>query len=229
MKYLSLLAICLNAFFLTAQDFTYEPSKAYTMEGPMSGSSDVKITINNNTSDTLKAFEWGMISSDMPQNWYDVAICDNLNCYYDVDTGSTFVMGDVAPGSSFYFKVTFGPNNTDGLGTLSLRYFDANNPKGGIADTLTFGFDTWGVGLNEFFNESIELFPNPVSDILNIGLNEYDDASVSIYNFIGQTIWKNQFSGQERIKVNCTDFAKGTYFIKIETKSGVITRKIIKK
>ena len=78
MKYLSLLAICLNVLFLTAQDFTYEPSKDYTMEGPMSGSSDVKITINNNTSDTLKAFEWGMISSDMPQNWYDVAICDNL-------------------------------------------------------------------------------------------------------------------------------------------------------
>lgn len=225
----SLLTIFLTVT-LIGQNFTYSPSKFNHKEGSSNeGSIDVSTTVYNKTGAEMTNWTWKLINLDIPNEWSALSVCDNINCYFNMDEGMNKVMASVPSDSSFYFKVSFFPNNVSDSGSVSIVFWD-DEAREPIYDTIGFSLKTTTqTSVEEFYSASINLYPNPVSDILNIDLNEYTDASVSIYNFIGQTIWQNQFSGQERIQVNCADLAKGTYFIKIETKSGVITRKVNKK
>ncbi|MBR8535721.1 T9SS type A sorting domain-containing protein [Carboxylicivirga sediminis] len=104
--------------------------------------------------------------------------------------------------------------------------FDLGNTGDGSA-TSTFLFDNithtesvpTAIGDTEI--EKLDLYPNPVSDVLNIkGLDE--GVSIEIYNAAGSLVKKVSVSGGT---VNVSELAKGVYFV---SSNGAIA-KIIKK
>lgn len=72
--------------------------------------------------------------------------------------------------------------------------------------------------------EKIELYPNPVSDYLNIKSNSKVE-NVSVYDFNGRKINVKM----EGNKVDVSSLPSGNYLINIETKEGKTTEKFIKK
>lgn len=71
--------------------------------------------------------------------------------------------------------------------------------------------------------EKFALFPNPVKSILNIA-SENEINSLEIYDNLGRLIRKADH--QKSVKVD--DFAKGIYYLKIQTNDKVYYEKFIK-
>jgi hypothetical protein len=78
----------------------------------------------------------------------------------------------------------------------------------------------------------INLYPNPVSDILNITFGKLNSNSVSlkIYNTTGQQVYSQSIAGNTRqFGINVSDLAKGVYFVRINTENGkTIVKKFLK-
>lgn len=89
-----------------------------------------------------------------------------------------------------------------------------------LLDDLTFGTSA---GINELIiNDPINIFPNPASDRVEIGLsNELAGAEIRITDLNGKVV----FTGKQTcIKLN--DFNKGLYFINISHHAYSETRKL---
>ncbi|CAM2855337.1 Por secretion system C-terminal sorting domain-containing protein [Flavobacterium psychrophilum DSM 3660] len=70
---------------------------------------------------------------------------------------------------------------------------------------------------------ALKIYPNPVSEILNIALQEdLQLEKVNFYNTLGQLIKTTNHSG-----INVSSFAKGNYFVEIMTNQGKVTKTII--
>ena len=86
------------------------------------------------------------------------------------------------------------------------------------------------MGFNEitFFDNLFTIFPNPTSDVLNIKLrkdiNEKDIQCISIYDFKGNLISKND---NYKSNIDIKNLSKGTYIIKIISAKFEVTKKLM--
>jgi hypothetical protein len=72
-------------------------------------------------------------------------------------------------------------------------------------------------------NKQLELYPNPVKDILNISTNA-DVKSFTIRDLTGKTVLVND----AQPTINMAHLSKGIYLLQVQTAEGVVERKIIK-
>ena len=73
--------------------------------------------------------------------------------------------------------------------------------------------------------ETLSVYPNPASDLLNINSNN-QILNVKILNYTGQILADNKFNSKEVI-INTSVYKPGIYFIQIEIENGISTQKII--
>ena len=77
------------------------------------------------------------------------------------------------------------------------------------------------------FNDKILVFPNPVSDELNIEVaNDLQVKSFEIINPVGITIYKSAISDNAIVQTML--FAKGVYLIRFESANSVLLRRFVK-
>ena len=84
--------------------------------------------------------------------------------------------------------------------------------------------DQLNVSLNKLPQNTLQLFPNPVNDFLNLNSNFIID-SIEIYNLQGVLI--NQMSYSEII--NLSGLKSGIYIIKLIGSEAIALEKIIKR
>ncbi|MBA5793541.1 T9SS type A sorting domain-containing protein [Flavobacterium sp. xlx-214] len=76
---------------------------------------------------------------------------------------------------------------------------------------------------NEFVQQNFNIYPNPTSDILNIGLeNNLVLEQVTVYNNLGQVV---KTTSEDVIDVS--QLAKGLYFVEVITNQGKATKKVV--
>ncbi len=100
----------------------------------------------------------------------------------------------------------------------------------GIADSCTH--EKTGTFVNELKNEEtgIKLFPNPVTQTLNISLQNGTLRSLVFYDLSGREVFsktvsdKNQFEHQ----INLSGLPAGAYMVKIDTQNKSVVKKLIK-
>ncbi|UPQ78891.1 T9SS type A sorting domain-containing protein [Flavobacterium azooxidireducens] len=81
---------------------------------------------------------------------------------------------------------------------------------------------------NPISKKDIILYPNPVTNDLNISIaNSITVERISIYSLIGQLV--KSVDGSNVTTINMSDLTNGVYMVKIQTNQGVIDQKIIKK
>ncbi len=79
---------------------------------------------------------------------------------------------------------------------------------------------------NGIDSDKIIVYPNPVSDKLNISLNDCTPNQIVIFDVFGKPIFKKSF--QNEIEIDMQDFVEGIYLIKLQYDNQSIIRKIIK-
>jgi len=76
----------------------------------------------------------------------------------------------------------------------------------------------------EYFAEtSINLYPNPVSDILYVNTNSFNEFEFDILDLNGRIV----SSGRSSETISFSDLQQGMYFVRINLNNNIITRKVI--
>ncbi|NSW45773.1 MAG: T9SS type A sorting domain-containing protein [Bacteroidales bacterium] len=123
-----------------------------------------------------------------------------------------------------YYKVTV--TDVNGCTKRKTGIYVSN-----CAKSFTIEDDTYEDNENEEITEKIRIYPNPVSDILNIqlpleSLDEY--SLIEMYDILGNLITKHQPElTLSEIKINVSHLSEGIYFIKIYQGSQIYQYKMI--
>ena len=97
-------------------------------------------------------------------------------------------------------------------------------------------YDPTAVGINEVYKAALNynVYPNPVSDLLNVEFNLLEKTNVlgEVFDISGrkiETIFNSEFSlGTHRYDYNASDLNAGVYFIKITLEGESFTKRVIK-
>ena len=84
-----------------------------------------------------------------------------------------------------------------------------------------------GINSNIYNDIKVELYPNPVGDILYTTIPK--GADFVIYNSTGQVIeyYEKSFL-EDKLVVHTSSFVNGMYFIQVKTPKGIIVKKFVK-
>jgi Secretion system C-terminal sorting domain len=110
----------------------------------------------------------------------------------------------------------------------SVKYIAGGMLNGQQVSNKTYKIDiTALVSVND--NNKINLFkiyPNPASKQVNITFNEIEERTIYLLDVLGKEILKLK-SSEKSNTIDISDYPKGTYIIKIESKDGVDTQKVV--
>ncbi len=144
-------------------------------------------------------------------------IFENINLPFDDANNDGYVA----------FKIKTKPTlvNGDTFSNTASIYFDYNFPI--VTNTATTTIAVLGVQDFEFSNY-FNLYPNPVSTVLNIDAKQnIEISSINIYNTLGQLVLV--IPNAKDIKtVDISSLTSGNYFIKVHSDKGISNTKFIK-
>lgn len=202
-----------------------------------------KIALNGNELAFAKG-SWNEIWGNYSMVRPNTDLADPLLVRFNKDTGAVLGGDDIY--SSFFSQDEFTAIAVDNDGNYILGGYFHNqlftDPNDGVP---TMGVNVIGGKSQSFFTKyakstcsalsveetsaqaGIQLYPNPVQDILNIKSKE-PLVSYELYGATGQLVKQGTFtSTQEQLTVSFLQ--TGVYYIKLKTKSSTVTEKIIKK
>jgi len=183
------------------------------------------IHIANNSGSAL-ILDWELISLDTNSNCF-FDFCAAGNCYIGIpDTGS---FPDIAPGQFGWIGMHFFTGNVPITSTAKVRVFEQGGSSKG--DTLTFIINaaaTNGINNHTAADNSVSVYPNPVSDVLRIHASSgiLLNSHVSLYCVSGKELI-NIFIQSDFIDLDISSLAKGVYFLNINTKQGITVKKVV--
>ena len=84
---------------------------------------------------------------------------------------------------------------------------------------------------NDFENNKLQLYPNPVSNELNLHLEEtLTNYKVGIYNLLGSLVFESSNQSNSNNTINVCELNSGIYFVKIiDAENKVYQKRLIKK
>ncbi|EKT3958624.1 leucine-rich repeat domain-containing protein [Flavobacterium psychrophilum] len=104
------------------------------------------------------------------------------------------------------------PTGTQAVYQAAAVWKDFSSISGSLLSNHSFAIES-----------NLKIYPNPVSEILNIALQEgLQLEKVNFYNTLGQLIKTTNHS-----EINVSSFAKGNYFVEVITNQGKATKTII--
>ncbi len=83
------------------------------------------------------------------------------------------------------------------------------------------------IGIDEPSSSSISIYPNPISGMLSITLEEGNIASVTIRNSFGQLLL-TKAPPTNQLVLDLSSYPTGIYFLQLEVDGKVITKKVVK-
>jgi uncharacterized repeat protein (TIGR01451 family) len=104
-------------------------------------------------------------------------------------------------------------------------YFDFNAPV--ITNTASTKFSTLTVSSLEQYNLEFKAYPNPTNGIVNIELAKETDATIEVFNAVGQAVSRQILRGSNG-QVDMSGFQTGFYILTIKTQKGSGSVKIFK-
>ncbi len=151
------------------------------------------------------------------QVFTDSIITDTLNW---VKISGSFVA------DSSYKYVCFGNFFTDSA-TKPLFLDTAAADAYYYIDDITVSTDSLMADKEILKNSSVDIFPNPTMNIINIVNNSTDVFNLTVYSVLGKQIFKESINERET-SIDLTNYSKGIYFLQIDEKGGMIQKKIVK-
>lgn len=128
------------------------------------------------------------------------------------------------------FSLLKNPNHTYSNNGLYEVKLIASNDCG--IKSYTKNIQIVNTSIKSINNNSIKIFPNPATNIINIEFNTIfrNNVNIKLYNTLGQEIKENSVKINARnsiISINTEDIQRGIYFIIIETDNNIFSRKIV--
>jgi len=160
---------------------------------------------------------------------------------FDLTENESLILGSQDPFEFqfAYFTSMEDANANDNAITNPEDYPNASNPQLiyvrfaptiDICDVaiLDFSIETDGsLAIDQVFDASIDLYPNPVINTLNVNLEEVGQYEISLYTVNGQRLQSIDFVGNQQA-VDVSQLPTGVYFLQISGDKKETVKKVIK-
>lgn len=140
-----------------------------------------------------------------------------------VELAPFIATGTVAPSAYTEVINTFTPE-TSGVYYFAIRV-NANSAPWYLSFD-DFKLEAEDLKTVDFNTSTLKAYPNPVKDILNLSYTE-NITNVEVFNLLGQQV-KTTVVNSNQAQFDMSDFASGTYLVKITSNNLVKTIKVIK-
>ena len=77
------------------------------------------------------------------------------------------------------------------------------------------------------FSNRVSIYSNPSDSIFNIEWPNYENTSITVFNYLGQKILEQNNIFSNKFELNMQQRSNGIYVVKIKSSSGIATKKII--
>ena len=147
------------------------------------------------------ASSWNILyKENSASNWNTLTISDN-----------PYTLADLTPGTVYLAQVKARCLN----GLIS-------NP------TPIFSFTTLPDGINDYtIDNTVTVFPNPTTGTIQIQCSEGMLETVSLYDVYGKLL-QTMNADSPNVSLNLSSYTAGTYFVRVTTGKGVVTKRVIK-
>jgi len=85
------------------------------------------------------------------------------------------------------------------------------------------------VNLEDPVISSLEIFPNPTSDILKIHLPQTRAAKLTVWSLQGRVLYDREVFSSDRLEIDMRSWSSGVYLLQIEDNYNIATHRIIKR
>lgn len=125
--------------------------------------------------------------------------------------------------------VTAAENNTDFIIRISFQGNTQQTNGNNRYDNITLKGDASNVGIyqNEMFAKGIKLYPNPVSELLNIS-SEQSFESIQILDLTGKVVYESRRIDTDFHTLNAANLNAGTYVVRVVGKANIANLKFVK-
>jgi len=138
--------------------------------------------------------------------------------------------------SDFLTSITI-PSNAFGTTRMKVRYV-YNNAVTQTSDCASYGYGETEdysiyilnniVNIDKVLSENVKVYPSPASNYLNISVGIVKGTiRISMFDQTGRLCYHSQ-TENTLSQINVSNFSSGIYFLKVETKEGIITKKVVK-
>ena len=86
---------------------------------------------------------------------------------------------------------------------------------------------TLRVGISEFDDYAVSLYPNPTTGVTYVEVSGDEMESVEVYDAYGKLLQTMKVSGNVT-QLELSAYATGTYYVRVTTTKGVVTKRVIK-
>ena len=118
-------------------------------------------------------------------------------------------------------------NLENNLVSLSDTDYTFTSGKGIYDGRFTIQFERL-LAVGEATLETIKIFPNPSSDIINIVANDLKIISAEVYGIRGRVIDEVIFNEETGNKLDISHLETAVYFVKINTEDGTVVKRVLK-
>lgn len=122
---------------------------------------------------------------------------------------------DEAEMNSYDIVIIAQPNTS--IGVVKKISPEALDPANG---TTVIRTSTGGPGIQDPPEPGLVIFPNPVSDVLNVEITEGNCIRYEIYSFEGEIMLSATPENKKRFSVNVESLEQGIYILKLELENG---------
>jgi ELWxxDGT repeat protein len=99
-------------------------------------------------------------------------------------------------------------------------YFEGDD---GTSGNELYMLDPATLSITKVFKDSLDIYPNPTSDYINIS-SEYLDNDFKIYSLLGQVVKKGKITSS---KITVSDLSTGSYLLKVTKDQKTVTKKLV--
>ena len=124
-------------------------------------------------------------------------------------------------------EYSFDPDSYFHQKYVSNTIWGGNLMRPSISVHATCNDCAW-VGVAEADQKNISVRPNPATDNFTVTLVDNTNASIQLYNIVGQMVY-NQTTSEQAVTINVSDLTSGIYMLKVSQSGKTYTTKVVVK
>jgi hypothetical protein len=224
------LKICLPFLFLfigisAKAQYNFSPSTQLIIDQSYNNLTYDSIHISNLSADTLR-LNWNLIAYDSSGDTY-LDFCASGECYLGFPLTGSFPT--IIPNGFGYAGAHFWTGSVPATSTVKIWVYPQGDPANG--DTLTYILHAQhGSGIDDISpdDDAMKIYPNPSPGLINLNFDKSaENCIIEVLNSYGQVILMKDINNQIQATLDLTKFAKSMYFIKMQSGSMVVLRKVV--
>ncbi|MFO8086423.1 MAG: T9SS type A sorting domain-containing protein [Bacteroidales bacterium] len=109
--------------------------------------------------------------------------------------------------------------------------------SGSVLNEAMYPYTDWGLDAGAFFDWQVgvenneqtmemSIYPNPATDQVNITIEDYNNATVEVYNLLGEVVKSAQVT-DENTQLDVANLNNGTYIVRVMNGDNVATKKVV--